>query len=850
MSDFQANLEQLRNILEHLRSPGELDGHPWAQSLFAQAQPGGSPGEKLALAIRHHFRELLPAQPPRRGKRLDTHWGAFGILAAQYFVPQEFGLPEPQSQREAWLGIDQAILLYVFGSDVEINPEQRKRYCLVGNEPEVAPNSTLSGWNRKGLEALLEVVVHHEAALKAALNKKTLFEPAIGTAPAIDSLHPKTRIWRNVALMLGLLLLVFTLWTGWQGYRLYRQTQVVLRDVSSLKPVLTSLPQAGQIGAVAGQVTTLRQDLSVLQTQAEPFLWLAPYMRWVPTYGGDISQAPKILDMATALVAAADEGLQVVLPVAKTVSDKQQPLDLLVLLNQLQQEQPRLLAAQVSLAQAQQARGQIQDHLLSEKTRSILTGQIDPLLQSVQGKFRMEDALLLVKAAPGLLGVGKAGPKTYLLLIQNEDELRPTGGFITAVGSVVIRDGALWDIKIESSELINDFSKPYPKAPWQLDQYMSLPFLVFSDSNWFSDFPTTASMAEYLYSYARAHSVDGVIAINQNVVVELLKTLGPLNVPGLSFEINSDNILQYMRTAKQHSPPGFVGVWDRKLFIGKLAQPLLEKILSARGVQLSALAQTLIKLLDERDILLQFDDPDLTTFLAQRKWDGAVRPPANSDYLLLVDANVGYNKTHAVMDTALTYELNLADPAKPLAKLTVNQTNHATGSLPCVPMPPGRVDDEAIYPIDRCYWSYLRVYTPAGTSLLGSTPHAIPAEATMAGEEIPAKVDNLGSEDIPGVQVFGTLVLVPQRQTIQTSFEFGLPAAVLRETSAGQWTYRLTIQKQAGVLALPLTLRVNLPPAAKMLTKTAGLVLDQNTWVYSTLLNQDVVIEISFALGK
>ena len=836
MTKFQPDIEQLRTILAHLSQPGKLDDHPWVEHLVTQDQPGSSPGEKLAHTVRQIFRKMMPAHPPRQGKRLDTRWGAFGILAAQYFVPIEFNLPPFQTQREAWLGIDQAILLYVFGPNAEISSEQRQQYCLVGNEPEIAPNSTISGWHRKGMEMLLEMVTQQAESHKIVT--------------ASFPVQSKTTIWKKVALVLGFVIFTFVVWLSLQGYHLYQQTQLVMRDVNTLKPYLSQHLQVDDIAKIAAQVSTLRTDLNVLQKDAEPFLWLAPGLGWVPTYGGDISQSPKILELATSLVAAADEGLQAIRPVVDTASAKDQPLDMLAVLNQLQRVQPRLLAAQLALAQGQEARKQINDNVLSEKTRSLLKEQIDPLLQKVQGKFRMDDALMLVKSAPSLLGVGKAGPKTYMLLIQNEDELRPTGGFITAVGSVVLKDGKLWDISIEGSDLINDLSKPYPRAPWQLDKYMGLPILVFRDSNWFTDFPTTALMAEYLYSYTRAHGVDGVITINQNVVVELLKILGPIRVQGVIYDITSENVLQYMRTAKeQKAPPGVVGPWDRKQFIGRLAKPLLEKILAARGDKLSTLSQTLITLLDQRYILMQFDDPDLTAFLAKHKWDGAVRPPVNSDFLLVVDTNVGYNKTSLVTKTSLAYDVDLTNLAKPVAKLTVRHTNQSTGDVPCEILPPV-ADEEKDYPINECYWTYLRIYTPAGTKLLSASPHAVPANETMDGTAVPAQTDDLGSEDIPGVHVFGTLVVIPQRQTLQTGFELELPVSILQQSATHEWTYHLTIQKQAGTKPAPLALRLFLPDEAKIIHATQGLTSGQGFWFYNTTLTQDIVIEITFSMAK
>ena len=833
MNDFVSSVDLLKQVLEHLHEPWALDSHPWGNSRLAQNAPGVKPGEKLARAIRQVFRETMPGIPPRRGKRLDTRWGEFGLLAAQYFAPAEFGLSSPRTQRDAWQAIDQAILPFVFGKDAAPTDEQRAAYRVVGDEPEIAPNSTISGWNSKALEALLKAFAQRESHLAAR---------------AAYSAAPRKRIGKYLLFGTLVLLLALALLVGWKAYVLAQRGAAVRTDLVALQLSLSGQPGIEQLDSLGGQVATLRVDLDAFQLEAAPLLWLTPAFGWMPVYGGDIAQAPDLLQLADGLTTAADEGIRAITPAVETALQNKQTLDVPAILEKLQAGEPRLLTAQVALAQALDARQRIDDARLSESVRNLLQGRVDPLLATITGNFPIADALTLVRAAPTALGVGKAGPQTYLLLIQNEDELRPTGGFITAVGSVVIRNGELLSIQTESVELVDDRSKPYPKAPWQLDEYMLSPVLVLRDSNWFSDFPTSAQMAEYLYSYSRAHSVDGVIAIDQHVIVELLRALGPVRVDGVLYDISADNVLDYMRSAKvEHTPPGVIGLWDRKQFIGRLAQPIIQKVLQARGATWSALTGTLIRLLDERHILLQFDDPELTGFLARRRWDGALRPPTDSDFLMVVNSNIGFNKSNVVVETALTYDVDLNGPSAPLASLYVTHINHATGDVPCEPRPP-RAENEADYPINECHWSYLRIYTPAGATLLGSTPHDIPASETMSGEDIPGNTDDLGSEDIPGAQVFGMLVVIHQGETRRTIFDYRLPPFVLhQDPQTRHWTYTLTVQKQPGTLAVPLTLLVRLPQGAKLVA--SSLPPDgnaQGVLTYQLKLLQDVVLTVGF----
>src|SRR5213596_1610256 len=49
---------------------------------------------------------------------------------------------------------------------------------------------------------------------------------------------------------------------------------------------------------------------------------------------------------------------------------------------------------------------------------------------------RLPEVGALLRLAPGLAGLDR--PKTYLILVENEDELRATGGYITAAGTVTV----------------------------------------------------------------------------------------------------------------------------------------------------------------------------------------------------------------------------------------------------------------------------------------------------------------------------------------------------------------------------------------------------------------------------
>jgi hypothetical protein len=825
-------IDLLKYILANLREPGKLKDHPWS------ASTNGS-GERLVEMTAAVFNKMTPHAPPRAGKRLDTRWGAFGILAAQYFAPLILDEPFPSSLREAWNTMDRSILLFVHDRLDGLNEDEITKYRFTGNEIEPAPNSTLSDWHRKGLEQLAEMMQLEQKRLKPKNTSAWL------------------KILKKTSLMLGIFILLLGAFLGWRAWVLVQRARDIEQKIISLEAYIDPKPKLEQIPEIVDKIHDLRVEIDSLQAEADPYLWMTPYLGKMPKYGGTISQAEELLSLAENLASAADEGLTAVSPTIAIALNNNQPLEVMDLVLQLQTVSPQLLNAQVSLAQAQEARAEIDVDRLTPKIRNAIVKRIDPLFASIAGTFPMDDALTMVRIAPTLLGSGKSGPQTYLIFMQNEDELRPTGGFLTAVASAVVKDGKLLSMEFDSSDLVDDLSKPFPIPPWQFEKFMNIEMFLFRDSNWFTDFPTTVSWGEYFYSYSRSASADGIIALDMRVIVRLLKILGPVRVDSVSFPITSDNVQEYLRSAEEARPKGAKkGEWDRKEFIGELAQPLLEKILNARGETWTKLAPAMLELLDEKHILMQFDDVEATAFIEHRNWDGAVRIPQNSDFLMIVDTNMGYNKTNAIMESSFEYGVDLSTPVNPVGTLIVKQTNLSKVDVPCTPnatsrflLPPrvpGEIRDP-IYNMDECHWGYLRIYSPTGTNLMHSNPKEIPADSTWLGETIPAQTDNLGDEDIPGAQVFGMMVVTPTQETTSTEFEYALPVEVLtKDLENNTYLYRLKIQKQPGMVAQPFSLSLHLPTGMQI--KNASISFAENAGVWTALfdLRHDLIIEVTF----
>lgn len=61
------------------------------------------------------------------------------------------------------------------------------------------------------------------------------------------------------------------------------------------------------------------------------------------------------------------------------------------------------------------------------------------------------------------------------------------------------------------------------------------------DANYYYDFDKTLATMSRMYEKAGGDSLDGIIAINQGVVIDLLRLTGPINAPGILEEVNAEN---------------------------------------------------------------------------------------------------------------------------------------------------------------------------------------------------------------------------------------------------------------------------------------------------------------------
>jgi hypothetical protein len=284
----------------------------------------------------------------------------------------------------------------------------------------------------------------------------------------------------------------------------------------------------------------------------------------------------------------------------------------------------------------------------------------------------LRSGLLVAQMLPEALGMD--GRRSYLILAQNSDELRATGGFISGAGLVVLEGGRFISIEFENANGIDDWrNKPYGDPPRPFREFMGMDIFLFRDANFWPDFPTSAEMAMDLYIYGKGVGVDGAIAIDQQFVQSLLGAIGPLYVLGLDRTINENNVLPELQNEWGPTNDQIDWITQRKAFMGPLANSFRFKMESdLPNLDFLAIAKALSETVREGHFQFYSRDPKHATLLAKAGWDGRQNTKSAQDFVQIIDTNMGFNKVNAVVDREVSYRIVLSEAGHGIAELTID----------------------------------------------------------------------------------------------------------------------------------------------------------------------------------
>ena len=446
----------------------------------------------------------------------------------------------------------------------------------------------------------------------------------------------------------------------------------------------------------------------------------------------------------------------------------------------------------------------------------------------------LRSGLLLVHSiAPmGREMLGAGGARNYLVLGHSADELRATGGFVSSIWVATFQDGGLANIHYEDSISVDDWDRIelYPKAPPGLEEHMYGWVWLLRDVSWEPNFPTTAVRAEDMYRIGKRQEVDGVIAINQWTLLRLIESLGEVPSPDGGKPLTPRNLLTILEEGTDQHGRAYMDVVLQGV-LDRLNQPMSMPTLMR-------LASGLHETLQERDMLVFFDDPDLQSVMRDFSWDGGIAAES-MDYLYVIDSNVGWSKVDRNIERAVRYQVDLSRGARPRVSLTLAYNNHSgPGSPGCEPQWLNRGNDYGQLK-NACYWNLTRVYLPQGSRMLSSSPLPLPAYSVSAeiGYRSPG-------EDTGRVSSSHNKTVFSGLTTLEANLVYDLPESAVRR-EGDRLIYELLVQKQPGVRQRSVEVDLELPEGYRLTSSSTSPVYTGDSRVgFAFALTQDTLLRV------
>lgn len=443
----------------------------------------------------------------------------------------------------------------------------------------------------------------------------------------------------------------------------------------------------------------------------------------------------------------------------------------------------------------------------------------------------------------------------FLLVSQNNAELRATGGFMGSMGWVNIGPSGL---KLEKYQ--NIYSLPWNTTNVKRPpgaRMGSWPDLKFWDANWWLDFPTTNHTLLDIYGQLKPkqRNIDGIIFIDLVTVKSMLAQFGPIDLPNFNKTITADNMLPILQRLITQDFGG-QSIDTRKDILVDLSSILLSRMMHVTPAQLVPTVATLGEMANQKHVQFYVRDAAAQASLSNLALGASITPPDGmTDEVAMVNTISWPSKLNFGMHKSVDYTVNLND----------NGTANTTLGITYVK------DKERLLTDKRAWFGdYLRVYRPAGTTLDGANSKRTkkPVLPAQKKAEVAPKMGagELGSSAI--IQSFSVLLgetrTLTFKNTVPGAVASGpaptLPAQPKTTTSSNAevYHYRLFIPRQADLEDNAMAVTVNAPSGwtitgANTWERYSGASVStttsSTTATMSTPLSADLIMDVTLTKG-
>ncbi len=398
------------------------------------------------------------------------------------------------------------------------------------------------------------------------------------------------------------------------------------------------------------------------------------YLRYIPTVGDWYTELANAVYGGKSLANSASITLKAVAPAIKIVKglaavSPNNPAG--TVSRDYYSEIGEIMSYETSISQAIQE-AKIGNSRLQRITALKLPNFVQPKLVTALSLSNgytssLEEVSKAYDLIPYLLGYKER--RNYFIMIQNETEIRATGGWLTNYALLGIENGQVRQL------IVNDIYDLDGKiegvvAPQDMQQALGIKTIKTALSNWNPEMEgTSAQITNMLNQSGVVKPNDVTIAITFQVVRDILDSIGGVEVDGLG-QVTSANLYEKVGILHNQFVPGSQ---EKNKVVSQFMPKFLDAIATASAENKLAVLKVLQNSITQRSLMIYSDSSMLRTkLLDQYNTYRTVTPEANA--LFAVDWNWGGNKANRFVKRSVDILLNESTKRATMTMLYTNES--------------------------------------------------------------------------------------------------------------------------------------------------------------------------------
>lgn len=389
---------------------------------------------------------------------------------------------------------------------------------------------------------------------------------------------------------------------------------------------------------------------------------------------------------------------------------------------------------------------------------------------------------------------GFENEKKYLILFQDNLVIRPGGGLISNYGLLTVKNGRITSFATHDSDKIDSEIKAAIEPPFVYRRYLSTEKLYFRDSNFSSDFVTSAIRASNIYSLETGDRVDGVIGVDFAFIKNILFSIGQVNLEKYDKILNEENLYKLAQENMKDLLP--------------VSAKAIEESFELKKVNYSLLAENIGKSINEKHLIFAFADPSAQNVFTANGWSSSLwdnrknEAAVVNDYLGIVETNLDQKRINYFVSRSINKKLLVLNDGKVSSKISIGLKNNSP-------------KDSGL----GIYKSYFQLILPEGSKITAVSVDNSNLEIRPAVTD-PRIYESSNFNPPVGIEIeerremdksiFGFLVSVSIGEVKTFTISYDLPYTF--PLSQKSVKYSLKYFKQPGIEHYPLDLSFSLPP--------------------------------------